>query len=603
MAPTLQTASHNLSYPLYACDFDPQDANRLILGGGGGPGRSGVSNKISVLDASQQDSLHVVSELDLSRDEDSVASLAVGPRRRNSLLVFTGINSSPGEVEKGKNEHFRIFAVDPSTKPKATPKISELSRSTLFTAKDSDAYQRVLRLSPPFANKPQIGAIATGFAKNPEIAVFDVPTTGGASPKLRGRLELAREAVDMDVIQTGDGEYQLVYCDEYEIYAMTIGKKTSDKPQCVFTVPHDESPRPSFRSLRFLTPTFVLAAANIPKAGGVVLQGFRLPKSEQGPEAKARLAISAKLPKTVARCTGMTARNLSPPSAPTTKYGDAEFVIAVAGADCSVTLYKLDHQSVGEIELLANLHLITSFKDVHPGPISGLAFAHFSPPKTSTMRQLHVKLVSIGSMGNSCVVHSIPLKRVIEKSVNRRPGPPRPPRYVVALKSQGPSARGLILVLALIVAILAVIGQSFLEVTGVSPSILGARRVVPLRWQAPMRKDVPILNNSDGEEAKGFLAEYLAEKNLAADDKVVILDVDPEGKDVKLKVDAHDEEAHGPAVEWSDLPPEQKAAWKEKLKRAGHWGKEMGEEMGEAVFKGVLFGEIGGLVGGIVRQL
>jgi len=558
-----------------------------------------VSNKVSVLDASQQDSLQVVSELDLSRDEDSVASLAVGPKRRNSLLVYMGINSSPPEVEKGKNEHFRIFAVDPSAKPKATPKISELSRSTLFAAKDSDAYQRVLRLSPPFRDKPQIGAIATGFAKTPEIAVFDVPATGVASPKMRGRLELTKEAVDMDVLQTDDGEYQLVYCDEYEIYTMTIGKKTSDVPQCIFTMPHDESPRPSFRSLRFLTPTFVLAAANIPKAGGVVLQGFRLPRYEQGSEAKARLAISARLPKTVTRCTGMTARNLSPPSAPTTKYGDAEFVIAVAGADCSVTLYKLDHQSVGEIELLVNLHLITSLKAVHPGPISGLAFSHFVPPKISTMRQLHVKLVSIGSMGNSCVVHSIPLTRLVEKSANRRPGPPRPPRYVVAMKSHGPSARGLVLVLALIVAILAVVGQSFLEVTGVSPPILNARRVVPLRWQAPIREDVSVLNHNDGEESKGFLAEYLAEKNLAADEKVVVLDVEPEGKDVKLKVDAHDEETHGPAVEWSELPREQKAAWKEKLKRAGHWG----EEMGEAVFKGVLFGEIGGLVGGIVREL
>jgi hypothetical protein len=39
-------ASAKLNYPLYACDFDPQDPTRLVVGGGGGPGRSGVGNKI-----------------------------------------------------------------------------------------------------------------------------------------------------------------------------------------------------------------------------------------------------------------------------------------------------------------------------------------------------------------------------------------------------------------------------------------------------------------------------------------------------------------------------------------------------------------------------
>lgn len=44
--PVLPGAKITLSYPLYACDFDPRDANRLVVGGGGGPGRSGVGNKI-----------------------------------------------------------------------------------------------------------------------------------------------------------------------------------------------------------------------------------------------------------------------------------------------------------------------------------------------------------------------------------------------------------------------------------------------------------------------------------------------------------------------------------------------------------------------------
>lgn len=46
MAPLIPSAKSTLPYPLYACDFDPLDSLRLVVGGGGGAGRSGVGNKI-----------------------------------------------------------------------------------------------------------------------------------------------------------------------------------------------------------------------------------------------------------------------------------------------------------------------------------------------------------------------------------------------------------------------------------------------------------------------------------------------------------------------------------------------------------------------------
>ena len=46
MAPPIPHASIELKYPLYAVDFDPEDANRLVVGGGGGVSRTGVGNKI-----------------------------------------------------------------------------------------------------------------------------------------------------------------------------------------------------------------------------------------------------------------------------------------------------------------------------------------------------------------------------------------------------------------------------------------------------------------------------------------------------------------------------------------------------------------------------
>lgn len=42
----IPSAKVTLDYPIYACDFDHKDATRVVVGGGGGAGRSGVGNKI-----------------------------------------------------------------------------------------------------------------------------------------------------------------------------------------------------------------------------------------------------------------------------------------------------------------------------------------------------------------------------------------------------------------------------------------------------------------------------------------------------------------------------------------------------------------------------
>ncbi|KAK3937254.1 hypothetical protein QBC46DRAFT_393125 [Diplogelasinospora grovesii] len=613
MAPTIPSTELKLSYPLYACDFDPQDANKLIVGGGGGAGRSGVGNKISVLDVSPLEggsvALHVASELDLSRDEDSVTSLAVaGTRRRNnSLLVYAGINSSPDNLKKGKNEHFRVFSVEQASKTKSTPKISEVSRHSLFTSTstDTDTYQRLLRLSPTYPgseNTQQIGAVATGLSKEPHIAVFDIPSTGTGAPKLRGNLQLAREAMDLDIIQVSEDEWQLVYCDDYEMYTLNIGPKgnSTDGPKLVFTMPDDDSTgrgRPSFRCIRYLTPTFVLCLSNI-KGGGAVLQGFRLPKAEQGDEARARLAASAHLPKkNVQRAMGMAVRNLSPPQTPTQKQGDTQFVIAITAQDSSITLFTLEHQTMADISLIVNLYPVTTLKEVHPGPISGLTFSPLTAKNQSTL-----KLASIGSMGNTCVVHSLPLKKWTDKAGNtRRGGPPRSPRYILALKSQTPSITGLIIFTALLTLLVGLFVQGWLEVKGIAHPRIGARSITPASWHSPNYKMAGDIHTHPHGH-RGFLAEYLAEHQLGgtgaeAGKKVLVLDENPVGAEGgDIKVERHDEITHAAAKEWQDLRPEERQAWKEKLKAAGHWG----EEMGETIFKGILFSELGGLVGAMV---
>lgn len=626
-APEITSKKLTLSYPVQCCDFDHQDANKLIVGGGGGAGRSGVGNKIvcprlhyiddllltaghpqSILDTSSPEEIKVVSEIDLSREEDSVTTLAVGLRKHRTTLVYTGINSSVDDIQKGKNEHFRVFGIDPPAKSKAESiaKITELSKTSIFESKDADAFQRLLRLAPPYSSTHQIGAIATGFAKDPEIAVFEVSTTAGVGPKIRGKVEPIKEAMDLDILQVDEDKWQLAYCDDYDLYLQDVGKDTQYDPIAVFNLPDDIATgqgRPQFRCIRYLTPNFLLAVSNLPKGSGAVLQGFRLPASSAEQRGFARLSVSAKLPKNVARATGLAVRNLSPTTTPGGKQGDAQFVVAIAGQDRSISLYTLEHQSVATIELIVKLYPIATFKDVHPSPITGLAFntAPILPPRRdSTSSEKGCKgpkgpktlqLASVGSMGNTVVIHTIPLKR--------EGGPaPRPIRYVVAVKSHGPSITSWIIFSAIGFAIIGAILQGFMEIKGLTPSVIGARYIAPTRWVTPIHTSwhgaedlvVKAPEEISTTGTGGLLTDLLLGQVQSGSGKVVL------SADGEVKVDEHDAERHADAKEWEELPAAQRIAWKKALRKAGHWG----EEMGETIFKGVLFSEIGGAIGNMV---
>lgn len=46
MAPVIPSAKLTVSYPLFAADFNPRNSDYLVVGGGGGEGRSGVGNRL-----------------------------------------------------------------------------------------------------------------------------------------------------------------------------------------------------------------------------------------------------------------------------------------------------------------------------------------------------------------------------------------------------------------------------------------------------------------------------------------------------------------------------------------------------------------------------
>lgn len=549
--------------------------------------------------------MRVAGELELSREEDSVMCLAAGARKGKASYLYAGINSSPDTIKKGTNHHLRIMTVEPSKAIKAAPsspsatgaKITEVSRSSFFEHPDADMYQRLVRVAGG------IGAAASALGKEPQLAVFE---TGGAKPKIRGVLELPAEAESIDVIQTGENEYQVAYCFKHELHIFNIGKQTNGEPELVFTMPNDHGIRPQFRFIRYLTPEFILAVANLPKRNtGALIQGLRLPAP--GHE-RARLATTVRVPGNIS-ASGLAVVNLSPPASPSASVGETQFIIAVAGTDASISLYTLKHQVSPTLNLLLNLYPLYTLKNVHGDDnISGLAFSPFTTPKTHVRAQF-VKLASI-SLQKNVSVHSIPLQKHIDTQPRNKKGPPRPVRYEVAMRSHGPSARPIIIVLSLIVLFLAFITQAVREMYDMSPPVIFASGVLPA-WHGSLR--VPNHVPEHFYENKKFLKNLAAtagEKLSAplAGEKLVLFDVEhpvvaatAPGEDggetasttPKLQVEVHDEDTHGEARSWDQLPIAEQIAWKERLREAGAWTQNMGEN----VFKGVLFGELAGAVG------
>ncbi|KAI1180299.1 hypothetical protein F4777DRAFT_309328 [Nemania sp. FL0916] len=615
MVKPIPSASIQLTYPLYCCDF--VDPNHLVVAGGGGPGRHGVGNKMTVLDTSDATQLTEAAELELSAHEDNVMSLVVvgqqkdkntnAPKAAHATTVLAGVNSSPADVGRGQNKHLRALTIaQPGSSAKSGTggvKISEVARDALFVHRDRDTYQRLLRVSPShhgLASSPRLGAAATGLSKHPQIALFDVPATN-SSPwwKSRGRLDPRVEAMDLDVIQTGPDTYQLAYCDDHDVFTVEVSKAEVSEPRCVYSIEPDEGEtnKASFKSLRYLTTGFLVTVVNNPKSRGVALHGLRLPKND---DENARLAIRAKLPSSVSKATSLAVRNLSPVALPSDKQGEAQFVIAVAGNDSSISLYTVEHKSAFDSDILSDLAPFQVLKSVHSSSITNLSISAFAPPKDATKTSdLCVKLASV-SVGCSTVVHNIPIKKHVDKSASAKPGQPsKLSRYVVALKSKGESPATAITLVSLVFLILVLVGQVLIEAKDIGEPILGVRKYLPASWTVPLRQ-VPKIQVSENKPKT--IENLLADVNAHHSQQMVIKHDDfgaigPDGLPA-LHVDVHNEELHGPATSWDKLEKNDQDLWKQRLKKSGHWV----EDMGESIFKGVLFGEIGGAIGNIVGE-
>ncbi|KAL1853844.1 hypothetical protein Plec18170_005236 [Paecilomyces lecythidis] len=661
MAPNIASAKITLSCPLFAADFDPRNHGFLLVGGGGGEGRSGVGNKIAsldpffatLLDTTKRNEIAEVVDIELSRDEDSVTSLAAAHADDESVVAFAGINSSEKEQLKGNNQHLRSFRVAYPPRKKTEAVVTEpetdaageaaaaevekettsaeevspqkttvpLSRASLFRnlttklakGQKIDTYQRILRLSPwRGPDAPRIAAIATGLAPSGEIVLFNVTTMPSESDILaRIQLGAGEEAEDVDIIDLEDGSFRVAYTNGTEVSTFDISpkSKSSAAPEVrtVYTMPKTK-PRPKFRALRLLSPWALLLLQNAPNRTGCELAVLSIPSSGA---AQATVVRRRKLPRSMKIGLGLDVSNLGD-----NETRERQYVLAVSGSDQSIAVYTLDyHPKKG----YSAPRPYTTLRDVHPFSMTRLCFSTFTPPAhpvTAAVGPQYLKLASV-SMGNTVVVHTFPLI----------PWPPtsRTPRYLL-VKPGHPEAWDTIFssfIALVVVALVCFFLQAFTEIRGGIPPYLGATDWLPPRvrdWIArpymfehgiPGRVVPDAVPPSSTPQIKVHdeSLRNLLSARRAAGAVDLTSDTAPQPPSIFVRDEgtaisaytAQGAEAliqEQTARKWEDLQEEEREKWKKRLIEAGQWAI----DEGETVLKGVFFGQIGQIIGDAIAR-
>ncbi|CAI6340285.1 unnamed protein product [Periconia digitata] len=627
--PTVSKAK--TSYPIYSATFSNSKPSYLVVGGGGGAGRHGVKNKITVFDfSSRSPAIESCAEIEASED-DSVQSLA-NLATRDGMILYAGINSSEDERLKDKNEHFRSFEIQfPKNTRRAsnvqneqTPqgKLSFLSKTSLFqppaaTNAKREGYQRIVRLSPPQRNasgppNKRIGAIASSLAGDEnEIVIFSATSNRPDNDKdiiQRISLNKGQEAEDIDILDEGKGAFHVAYALPGEVHVQSIlydfGKRKNlgkaDTQRKVYSVPFpslDNKNRPKIRSIRWLSSSHILLLVNKHNRSGVELWVLRL--YEEGPGS---IIMRKTLPRHAKAAVGMDVALLDADSD-----GACQAVVAISAIDISLTILTIDYHGQAR-DSLSHFHAFATYYDVHELQMTKVVFSPFFKPEVAPGKKpgpQYLRLAST-SLGNSIDVETFELQPVSKKPKSR---------YILQSSSALALNRGAsYMLVAVIICAIAFMLQGFIDPEGnLTRSIVPAslqNAASEIKAPGAVIHDARVaaqhnLGDSTAAKVSDRLLDLLdmhGREDLPAEErKAIVVHHDPE-KDGVVSAEVHVGEEdvvkkHGEARKWEDLSHHEQKEWKETLAEAGMWA--VGE--GETVLKGIFFGQLGGLVGQVAQ--
>ncbi|ORX68033.1 WD40 repeat-like protein [Linderina pennispora] len=201
-------------------------SNEVVLGGGGGPGGSGVKNKLSVykVDKERQD-LDEVSTITLSSNEDAPTCLAVHPKEKT---IVSSVNVDKERIEKGENANCRVFKL-----AKKGIQAGKAAKTMLST--DDMDYQKTIAIEPH-------GRLVANGSSDGTLAVVEYPSLKPAFPFV----EASGEINDVDF--NASGKWLVVATDhELKVLASKDGSSVQNIDK-----PHTTSGEQAvFRSSRF----------------------------------------------------------------------------------------------------------------------------------------------------------------------------------------------------------------------------------------------------------------------------------------------------------------------------------------------------------------
>lgn len=611
----------------------------------------------SLLDVSDLSTIEKVTEIELSASEDSVQSLG-NLATKDGLITLAGINSSSQDLQADKNDHLRSFFVtfpskakgkDSKEKKKKNAEIVFGGKTSMFqpsTATKKETYQRLLRLSPvKNTDEPtkRIGVIATGFASESEVIVFDATTSlpDKGSIIAHFKLEKGDEANELDILEIADGRFALVYCTDHEVYLYKFtydfaSKKISDAYKEPFAIrsltPLEPEDRPRFRSVRFLGSGHVLVLQNLPGGAGSDLVVLLL-----APDNYLAFATLRKRFPTTALDLAVCPLDADPS-------GHRQILIAVAMQDISIQVFTLDHRPAppgADAKLskldpqMSKFNNYTVLKDVHPLQISKVTFAAFRPPRQSptspksvATAPAYVKLASV-SVGNTVVVDTFTLTSV--------PCPPALTAKASAEETKGPKVRWVLstggteylrsyagyFTIGFVVLVFAFLLQSYLSAGSALPADTPSIRdnlppgAVPpalrsahasaasaasyVASEAVPSVSVAALEAADAAARKMPSLRSLLDLRAKGSKHEVVVSEEhdgPNGVRVRMADDGHAKLAGEGARRYEELSREEQQWWLRRLTEGGHWAA--GE--GEKVLKSVMFAQVAEYVGGGLRD-
>lgn len=338
----------------------------------------------------------MLSELELSKQEDAIMSLAIIPTPLSSSppisnmpaptsdthkqgeeltwLALAGINSSENSQASGKNDHFRIFNVVIGASS-GSASISLLSKNEVFSCTtEVETYQRLL------CTKGSLAAIGSGgglaLTAGSEIVVIGVPDLG-----LKRRMQLPgkEEAADLDL--SGEEEGLLAYCTAKDVFITSANGKDAVKPRMLAWQPTPPV-KGNLRSVRFCGPEkrIVVVLNYLQRTGSELLL---IDAAGSG-----KILARKKLHKNVKAATGMDV----------VSFGPHQQIVAVAGADQSIEILVVENDKI---------EVFMTFRNVHPFQITKVTFSPV--PESSSRKKSHAMRLATTSMGNTVVVFTLPL--------------------------------------------------------------------------------------------------------------------------------------------------------------------------------------------------